>query len=297
MFRRFSAMRSVPVAVVWSTLVAAGCSAKDDGGGSCTGDDCDGASDATGDGAATGSSTSGTAGGSGGSGAETSTGDGSTTGSTTLGTTATSGDGVLSISGSVVDLVLGTAIPDLPVALYGDPAFATVTDPAGEFRFDDVPPGLEDFIVAADSEMYWGTVAPVFVDDSDVQVEVLQIQKGYLDTQFDRLQGQDPNVDLDETKGGIIGLANTIEVTVDLTPPPMPGQYFAPDAYGNPWLNQNETAWVLVPYVAFFNLEPGPPDTFRVDARHVEPALACTIAAPSPPTIALHVSLVEIECL
>lgn len=205
---------------------------------------------------------------------------------------------VLSISGIARDFFAMAPLVGAELSLIDEPGFETVTDDAGNYAIEGLAPDSFHRIAIAGNDSYWGAVVPArlgaeSLDDYDLS----QVSNDVIDIQIGALQMQDPMVTVDETAAVFLialrqNTATGAVVTID--PPPPDGTYYAPDASGQPILNQNTIEWGLYPVAIVFNLPPAPEGTYTISVTH--PERECTVEDPEPPTFERSINLVYVDC-
>jgi hypothetical protein len=208
------------------------------------------------------------------------------------------------MSGEIQDFFVGMPIAGAEISLQSDPSVATVSDVDGLWALAGLTPNVQDRLLIAGTDTYWGALIPLEVgamDDDNVDLSQVSIE--VVDLQEMALQNQEPTVIVDETKSAFLVVlrqntavgAGNGPVTVQLDPPPLPNTYYAPISATEPVLNLNEISWQVYPVMVFFNLEPGPEGVYTLSATH--PDRECTFPDPSPPTLQRHINLVYVDCL
>lgn len=225
------------------------------------------------------------------------------TGSADSGDSSSSGSPPVEVTveGEVIDFVLSAPIPGSEISIYDDPSITATADAAGLFSIGTFQPNTGALFVLAPTDEHWGAIIPIDIGADPLQegVELTQISTAIVDMQIEGLMGQDPAMP-DLTQAIIIVrlLNNTAvmegDVTIDMSPPPDPGTYYAPDASGAPILDQNLIQWAVVPVVVYFNIPDTEPGQISFDASH--PTRECTVLYPDLPAIGEHMTLVDVSC-
>lgn len=208
----------------------------------------------------------------------------------------------VTISGVVQDLAIGAPIPDAAIALLDVPGFENVSAADGTYAIGPLTPGDEIFVTVDPSEDYLGTVIPLTVPDSDDDGQVLaQISQATYDMQIMILQPDEktdpmPDPIVEDTSIVIVRLLQNLATgaTIDVQPEPSAGSFYAPNADGVPVLGQNVVEFSLLPVVIYFNVTPAEAGALTITATH--PDRECTVVHPSFPTLADHVTLVDVDC-
>ncbi len=203
------------------------------------------------------------------------------------------------VSGSILDFFTAMSpIAGAEITVLGQPRFMATSDDLGNWEFQGLPVDTFDRFVIADTETYWGAIVPFRTEYQDIEeYELSQVSLDVIDIQIGVLQGQDPEVMVDEDAA--VFLVALIQngaagATVELDPPPPPGTFYAPDASGFPTLNSNEIQWSLYPVAVFFNLPPGPEGMYEITVNH--PERECTPDDSQPPTLGRHINLIRVDC-
>lgn len=248
-----------------------------------------------------GSSSSGGGGSSSGGGSTTTTGadsSGGGTGTSEGGSSSDTGPTTVSISGVAQDFFAMGPIADAQISLVDEPGFETVSDADGNYLVEGLAPNSFHRIQLAPTDTYWGAIVPAQLEDVDLDdYDLSQVSNDVIDIQVGALQQQDPTVAVDENAAVFLvalrqNTATGATVTID--PPPPAGTYYAPDANGQPVLNQDTIEWGLYPVAVVFNLPPAPAGTYTIDVTH--PERQCTVEDPQPPTFARTINLVYADC-
>ncbi len=234
-----------------------------------------------------------------------STGTGAGSGEADSGDSSSSGEPPpvdVTVEGTVVDFVLEQPIPDVEISIYDDPGITATADSTGFYSIGTFEENTGALFILAPTEDYWGAVIPIDIGMDPLQedVELTQISTAIVDMQIDGLAGQMPEMPNLDQAIIIVRLINNTAVmegptTIDMTPPPVPGTYYAPDAGGAPILDQNTIEFGLIPVVVFFNIDDSDPGDITIDATH--PMRDCTVLYPELPTLGGHMTLVDVECL
>ncbi len=270
--------------------------------GAACGDDAQtssGSDSATGT-AGTGSTSAGSTGGSG----TVSAGTASASGGATDGSAGTAGTtgGVTEVLlyGDVRDYISDQPIPNVEISVFDDPNLTTTADDMGVYQLGPFAPNTDHFLVLPDDMDYWGAVIPVAIGNEAMQEQPLsKISRDFVQAQQDLLMDQMP-APHDPTTAFLLVrvLQNSAimegNVTIELSPPPAPDTFYAPDPDGKPILNSNEAQWGLLPVVVYFNVAPMNPGDYTITATH--PVRDCTVVFPEFPTIGAHMTLVDVDC-
>lgn len=248
----------------------------------------------------TGAGTDGTTGGTVGDGTGT-TGDATGGGSDSASGTGTGSTGAgpteVFIGGEVRDFWIDMPIAGAEISLWELPGFETVSDDMGLYQIDGLMPNTETAAILAPNDVYLGGIIPVSVpaEDND-KLQLTQISREFIADQEGLLADEmpeptDPNL--------AIVVVRLIQNTatgamVEMDPAPLPGTYYAPNADGAPRLNLQTVEFGLLPVVVYFNVAPAGPGAYAFTVTH--PERECTIRHPSFPTLAGHVTQVEVDC-
>lgn len=205
--------------------------------------------------------------------------------------------------GEVVDFTaMGTPIADAAISLYDDPGIMATSDARGLFSIGPLMADTTALFVVAPSMDYWGAIIPIEIGSDELQedVQLAQIPSSFVDFQIMLLEPQMPAMpDLDQAIV-IVRLINNTAVaegptTIDMTPAPADGTYYAPDMSGAPILNQNTIEFSALPVVVYFNVADAAPGDITIDATH--PTRDCTVLFPEFPVLGQHITLVDISCV
>lgn len=226
---------------------------------------------------------------------------GSTSMGSSGGTAGTTG-GVTEVLlyGDVRDYISDQPIPGVDIYAFDDPNLSTTADDMGIYQLGPFAPNTDHFIVLPDDMDYWGAIIPVSIGNEAMQQQPLsKISRSFVQSQQDLLMDQMP-APHDPTTAFLLVrvLQNSAimegNVTIELSPPPAPDTYYAPDPDGKPILNSNEAQWGLLPVVVYFNVEPMAPGSYTITATH--PVRDCTVKYPDFPTVGAHMTLVDVDC-
>lgn len=205
--------------------------------------------------------------------------------------------------GEVVDFTaMATPIPGAEITVYDLPGVTATADDMGLFSIGPLPSDATATFVVTPNTDYWGAIIPVAIGSDPLQedVQLAQIPSAFVDLQIMYLEPQMPAMpDLDQAII-IVRLLNNTAVaegptTIEMTPSPPVGTYYAPDAMGAPVLNQSTIEFSPLPVVVFFNVPDSAPGDITVQATH--PTRECSVLFPETPTIGQHITLIDIECL
>lgn len=205
--------------------------------------------------------------------------------------------------GEVVDFTaMATPIPGAEITVFDLPGVTATADDMGLFNIGPLPADAPATFVVTPSTDYWGAIIPVAIGSDPLQedVQLAQIPSAFVDLQIMYLEPQMPAMpDLDQAII-IVRLLNNTAVaegptTIEMTPSPPVGTYYAPDAMGAPVLNQSTIEFSPLPVVVFFNVPDTAPGDITVQATH--PTRECSVLFPETPTIGQHITLIDIECL
>lgn len=212
----------------------------------------------------------------------------------------------VTVEGEVVDFVaMGTPIADAEITLFDDPSITATSDAMGLFSLGPLVAETTALFVVNPNPDYWGAIIPIDVGADPLQEDeqLAQIPSAFVDSQIMLL---DPQLmmagtvpDLDQAIM-IVRLINNTAVgegptTVEMSPAPAPGTFYAPDAMGAPVLDQNTIEFNLLPVVVFFNVPDTAPGEISFTATH--PTRECSVLYPQLPTLGQHITLVDIQCL
>lgn len=208
----------------------------------------------------------------------------------------------VTVEGRVIDFVVEAPIPDSEISIYDDPGITAMADGMGQFSIGTFEADTTALFVLAPSMDYWGAVVPVEIGSDPLQedVELTQISNAIVDQQIMFLEAQMPAPpDLDQAIIIVRLRQNTAvdegPTLIEMTPPPAPDTFYAPDAAGAPILNSSSIEFNILPVVVYYNIPGSDPGTYTFTATH--PTRDCTIVYPDLPTIGQHMTLVEVECL
>jgi hypothetical protein len=204
------------------------------------------------------------------------------------------------LSGEVQDLVFSATIPDAEISVLDQPGFETTSDMDGLWGIGPIDPNQDIVFQVAPSMDFVGALIPYAVEDEDDDnVRLAQISRSFLSDQEMLLAAQMPAAVDPDGAILIVRLASPTalmdgDVTVDMTPAPVAGTYYAPDVSGAPILDSNVISFSLVPVVVFFNLpETGPGD---ITFAFTHPTDTCVTAFTNLPTMSDHITLVDVTC-
>lgn len=205
--------------------------------------------------------------------------------------------------GEVVDFsAMATPIPGAEITVFDLPGVMATADDMGLFSIGPLPSNATATFVVTPTPEYWGAIIPTAIGSDPLQedVQLAQIPSSFVDLQIMLLEPQMPvTPDLDQAII-IVRLLNNTAVaegptTIEMTPSPPVGTYYAPDAMGAPVLNQSTIEFSPLPVVVYFNVPDTAPGDITVQATH--PTRECTVPFPETPTIGQHITLIDIECL
>lgn len=205
---------------------------------------------------------------------------------------------VLSIGGVARDFFAMAPLAGAEISLLDEPGFETVSDDAGNYLIEGLAADSFHRIMLAGNDTYWGALVPARLGSESLDdYDLSQVSNDVIDIQIGALQTQDPMVMVeDDTAVFLVALrqntATGAVVTID--PPPPDGTYYAPDASGQPVLNQNTIEWGLYPVAVVFNLAPAPEGTYTISVTH--PERECTVEDPQPPALGRTINLVYVDC-
>jgi hypothetical protein len=213
----------------------------------------------------------------------------------------------VTVEGEVVDFTnMAAPIADAEISVFDLPGVTAMSDDMGLFSISPLPPDTPATFVVAPTPAYWGAVIPVAIGSDMLQedVQLAQIPSAFVDLQIMYLEPQmqmamSPPPDLGQAIV-IVRLLNNTAVsegptTIDMTPAPPAGTFYAPDAMGAPVLDQNTIEFAALPVVVFFNIPDSAPGDITIAATH--PVRECTVLFPETPTLGQHITLIDIECL
>lgn len=226
--------------------------------------------------------------------------DGSSTGGSAEGdgSSSTTGPSEINLGGTIQDFFVMEPIAGAQLSVLEVPELQTTADEEGVWSLEGLPPETLIRVMVEQTDTYWGAVIPTYTgSEDDDDVELSQVSIEVVDIQEGALQDQDPTVMVDETKAALLVAVEQNTATgavVQLDPPPPANTYYAPNANGQPILNQNEIQWGLYPVAVFFNLEPGDAGTYEITVTH--PERECTVDDPTPPTFGRHINLIRVDC-
>jgi hypothetical protein len=214
------------------------------------------------------------------------------------------GTGEAMLSGTVTDLnafFSGTTdvIEGAQISIFGLDAITATSGADGTFEIGPVPVGADYSFVVAPSTDYWGAIITMTIEDGSEAIELAQPPRELIEMFVVTLeeQGAEP---VDETlaalAGRVISTSAVAEgsVTLDLDPAPDMNTYFTADTGGSMVLNSQEIVWDVIPVVAYYNLPESDPGTMELGATH--PTRQCMPVHPAFPTLAEHITLVDIRC-
>ena len=200
--------------------------------------------------------------------------------------------------GNVFDFLLEMGISDAVITVYDEPGLQTVSDADGNYELGPLPLDPPPIFLIEPNDDYFGSVRPVRtaeVADYD-DVRLAQVSRQLIDDQIELLQNQEPaEADLEQSII-IVRLLHpqAVGATLELDPPPDPDTYYAPDSMARPVLGLSEIQFSLLPVVIYFNIAPADPHTYTFTVTH--PTRDCTVTRPDFPTLAGHITLVEVSC-
>lgn len=209
----------------------------------------------------------------------------------------------VTVEGTVVDFTaMGTPIGSAEISLFDDPAISTTADAEGMFSIGPLMPDSTALFRVAPNAEYWGAIIPLEIGPDPLQEDeqLAQIPSSFVDFQIMLLEPQMPvPPDLDQAIM-IVRLINNTAVTegpttIEMTPAPPAGTFYAPDAAGAPVLDQNTIEFSALPVVVYFNVPDAAPGDISFTATH--PVRECTVLYPDLPAVGQHITLVDIECL
>lgn len=209
-----------------------------------------------------------------------------------------SGPSEVSISGKAQDFFAMSPIVHADISLLDERGFDTVSAQDGSYMLTGLMPNSFHRIRLDDNAMYWGAIVPAQLENESLEeFDLSQVSVEVIDIQESALQQQDPTVVVDETMAAFIVVLRQNTATgaqVILDPPLEMNHYYAPDANGQPVLNQDTIEWGIYPVAVIFNLPPADAGTYTVDVMH--PERECTVEDPQPPTLAKHINLLYVDC-
>lgn len=209
----------------------------------------------------------------------------------------------VTVEGEVVDFTnMAAPIAGAEISVFDLPGVTATADDMGLFSIGPLPPDAPATFVVQPTTEYWGAIIPTAIGSDPLQedVQLAQIPASFVDLQIMLLEPQMPApADLDQAIVIVRLLNNTAVMegptTIDMTPAPAPGTYYAPDASGAPVLDQNTIEFSVLPVAVFFNLPDTAPGDIQITATH--PTRECSVLFPSTPTLGQHITLIDIECL
>lgn len=209
----------------------------------------------------------------------------------------TAAEMTVSISGTVVASWLppgDTPVQGTLVELLDEPGVSAVTDVDGRFTIEDVTAGEPAYFAVAPSTTHLGTVVGVDVPFVDVpELKLARFSRLDMEENLQALQGMDPNIAYDDTRGTTFMSASHPETDLQMQPMPEANQRYALDMNGAVVLGATSSAF-FVPAVVFFNLPVSDEGAIEISATH--PMRTCDVPLPSPPIRADHISYVGIVC-
>ncbi len=222
----------------------------------------------------------------------------STDAADTSSSSSESGPVVLSIAGVAQDFFGMAPIVGAEISLVDEPGFETVSAEDGSYLIEGLPADSFHRIRLADTEMFWGAIVPATLEQESLDdFDLSQVSLAVIDLQEGALQDQEPTVVVDETAAAFLVVLRQNTATgaqVSLDPPAPMNTYYAPDADGQPILNQDTIEWGLFPVAVIFNVPPAEAGTYTLSVTH--PDRECTVEDPEPPTFARHINLLYVDC-
>ncbi|MEM7153325.1 MAG: hypothetical protein AAF799_10820 [Myxococcota bacterium] len=209
----------------------------------------------------------------------------------------------VTVEGEVVDFVaMATPIAGAEISVFGNPGPTATSDAEGLFSIGTFEPDTTAHFVLAPNETYLGAIVPAAIESDELQEDqqLSQIPRAFVDIQLMLLEGMMPEPP-DLTQSIIIvRLINNAAVmegatTIDMTPAPAPGTFYAPDETGAAILNENDITFGALPVVVYFNVDASDPGDISFEATH--PTRDCEVLFPDFPTLGEHITLVDITCL
>lgn len=202
----------------------------------------------------------------------------------------------VTIMGRLRDLPLFTPIADAAVSVLDMPGFETTTDVDGLCSIGPVPADTELFVEIAPTDTYFGTVIGLTATAGDEDQDLAQISYATVEAQIEILQSMEPTpADLTQSIVVVRLLQESLEgVSIDMEPAPDPAAFYSPDASGGVVLGKNLIEFGLLPVVVYFNIAPSAAGSIVITANH--DTETCVVVHPTFPTIAEHVTLVDIDC-
>ena len=210
----------------------------------------------------------------------------------------------VTVEGEVVDFTaMGTPIVGAEISLFDDPGGPLATsDDSGLFSLGPLMPDTTPLLVVAPSDDYWGAIIPVEVGADPLQegVQLSQIPSAFVDLQIMLLEPQMPAMADFEQAIMIVRLIDNTAVsegptTIEMSPAPDPGTFYAPNDMGAPVLDQDTIEFAALPVVVFFNVADAAPGDITFTPTH--PTRECEVLYPGLPALGQHITLVDIQCL
>jgi hypothetical protein len=208
----------------------------------------------------------------------------------------------VTVEGEVVDLLAMSPIAGAEIGVFDLPGVTATANDMGEFTIGPLPANAPATFVITPTTEYWGSVIPVAIGAGPLHddVQLAQLSSALVDDQIMLLQDQMPAMaDLDQAIM-IVRLINPTAVmegatTIEMSPAPPPGTYYAPNSGGAPVLDKNTIDFTFLPVVVYFNLPDTAPGDIQITATH--PTRTCTVLFPETPTIGQHMTLIDVQCL
>lgn len=225
---------------------------------------------------------------------------GDSSGGSSDGGSSSGGPSEVQLSGDVRDFAQDIAIADAEISVWQMPGLETTADAEGLWATGPFAPNQDIVFLVEPSTDYWGAVIPTAVGASDDDnVQLAQISQAFVQMQFDQLVDQMPvAADFGQAVMIVRLISGTAlmegDVTVDMTPAPTPGTFYAPDVAGAPVLDSNLLQFSLLPVVVYYNLPDTEAGEITFDFSH--PTRECNTVFNEYPTFGGFITLIDVEC-
>jgi hypothetical protein len=210
---------------------------------------------------------------------------------------SSTGEAEVTILGRLRDLPAFTPIEGAEVSVIDMPGLETTTDADGMCSIGPVPAGTAMFVEIAPTDTYFGSVIGLTATPGDEEQDLAQISYMTVEGQIEILQDMMP-AEADLTQAIVVvrlGQESLEGVSIEMEPAPDPAAFYSPDAMGAVVLGKNLIEFGLLPVVVYFNIAPSAAGDIVVTALH--DTATCTVVHPDFPTLAEHVTLVDVDCV
>lgn len=209
---------------------------------------------------------------------------------------SSTGEQQVTIIGRLRDLPLFTPIPDAAVSVLDMPGLETTTDADGYCNIGPVPAGTELFVEIAPTPEYFGSVIGLTATPGDEDQDLAQISYATVEGQIEILQSMMPTeADLTQSIVVVRLLQESLTgVSIEMEPAPDPAAFYSPDETGGVVLGKNLIEFGLLPVVVYFNIAPSAAGDIVITPVH--DTETCVVVHTQFPTLAEHVTLVDVDC-